>query len=161
MTDEEFPGYIMVKNSAGARAEKLTDEDHALFFTSIPSTANRDLYDIEITEQTYADKTSAASLNLSDGTRCRSVDSLPVFSADITEVSLHSSEAVWYRIGKDMGGKSIAVERPDNSAVFVYNKFRELLYSTHIKDEIHTIDLPPDGYIAFVGETGDRVTIFK
>lgn len=161
MTDEAFPGYILAKNSRGAKAEKMTDEEHALFFTSIPSTANRDLYDIEITEQTYADKTSAASLNLSDGTRCRSVDTLPMFTADITEISLHSSEAVWYRIGKDMSGKSIAVERPDNSAVFVYNKFRELLYSTHVKDAMNTIDLPVDGYIAFTGETGGSVKIFK
>ncbi len=161
VTDKAFPGYILVKNSAGARVEKLTGEDHAGFFTTIPSSANRDLFDIEITGQTYADKTLAASLNLSDGTRCRSVDSLPVFTADITEISLHSSEAVWYRIGKDMDGKSIAVERPDNSAVFVYNKFRELLYSTHIKDAVNTIDLPADGYIAFIGETGGSVKIFK
>ena len=161
VTDEEFPGYILAKNSEGARAEKLTDEDHAVFFTSIPSSANRDLFDIEITRQTYADKTSAASLDLSNGARCRSVDSLPLFSADITEISLHSSEAAWYRIGEDMSGKSIVVERPDNSSVFVYNKFRELLYSTHIKDAVNTIDLPPDGYIAFIGETGDRVKIFK
>ena len=161
VTDEAFPGYILVKNSVGARVEKLTDEDHALFFTSIPSSANRDLFDIEITRQSYADGTSAASFDLSDGTRCRRVNSLPAFTADITEIPLHSGEAVWYRVGKDMGGKSIAVERPDNSAVFVYNKFRELLYSTHIKDAINTIDLPPDGYIAFAGETGDSVNIFR
>lgn len=161
VTDEAFPGYILVKNSVGARVEKLTDEDHALFFTSIPSSANRDLFDIEITRQSYADGTSAASFDLSDGTRCRSVNSLPAFTADITEIPLHSGEAVWYRVGKDMGGKSIAVERPDNSAVFVYNKFRELLYSTHIKDAVNAIDLPPDGYIAFAGETGDSVNIFR
>lgn len=119
------------------------------------------MFDIELTEQTYADGISAVSFELSDGTRCRSVDSLPVFTADISEIPLHSSEAAWYRIGEDMSGKSIAVERPDNSAVYVYNKFRELLYSTHIKDAMNTIDLPPDGYIAFVGETGDSVKIFK
>ncbi len=84
-----------------------------------------------------------------------------MFTADVTEISLHSGEAAWYRIGEDMSGKSIAAERPDNSAVFVYNKFRELLYSTHIKDAINTIDLPPDGYIAFIGETGGSVKIFK
>ena len=155
VTDQAFPGYILAKNSRGVtKAEKMTDEHHALFFTSIPSTANRDLFDIELTEQTYADQTSAVSLDLSNGARCRSVDSLPVFTADIAEISLHSSEAAWYRIGKDMGGESIAVERPDNSAVFVYNKFRELLYSTHVKDAMNTIDLPVDGYIAFVGESG-------
>lgn len=155
VTDQAFPGYILAKNSRGVtKAEKMTDEHHALFFTSIPSTANRDLFDIELTEQTYADQTLAVSLDLSNGARCRSVDSLPVFTADIAEISLHSSEAAWYRIGKDMGGESIAVERPDNSAVFVYNKFRELLYSTHVKDAMNTIDLPVDGYIAFVGESG-------
>ncbi len=155
VADQAFPGYILAKNSRGVtKAEKMTDEHHALFFTSIPSTANRDLFDIELTEQTYADQTSAVSLDLSNGARCRSVDSLPVFTADIAEISLHSSEAAWYRIGKDMGGESIAVERPDNSAVFVYNKFRELLYSTHVKDAMNTIDLPVDGYIAFVGESG-------
>ncbi len=162
VTDQAFPGYILAKNSRGVtKAEKMTDEHHALFFTSIPSTANRDLYDVEITEQTYADGISAVSFDLSDGTRCRSVDTLPVFTADTTEIPLHSSEAAWYRIGKDMSGKSIVVERPDNSAVFVYNKFRELLYSTHIRDAMNTIDLPVDGFIAFVGETGDSVKIFK
>ena len=162
VTDKAFPGYILAKNSRGVtNVEKMTDEDHALFFTSIPSTANRDLFDIEIIRQTSADNTSAVSFDLSDGTRCHSVDSLPVFTADITEISLHSSEAAWYRIGKDMGGKSIAVERPDNSAVFVYNKFRELLYSTHVRDAMNTIDLPPDGYIAFVGESGGSVKLFK
>lgn len=162
VTDHAFPGYILVKNSIGVtKVEKMIDEDHALFFTSIPSSANRDLFDIEITRQTYADKTSAVSFDLSNGARCRSVDSLPVFTADISELPLHSSEAAWYRIGEDMSGKSIAVERPDNSAVLVYNKFRELLYSTHVKDAVNTIDLPPDGYIAFIGETGDSVKIFK
>ncbi len=165
VTDKAFPGYILVKmeiNSTGVtRTEKMTDEDQALFFTSIPSNANNNLFDIEITRQTYADQTSAVSFDLSNGMRCRSVDTLPVFTADISEIPLHSSEAAWYRIGEDMSGKSIAVERPDNSAVYVYNKFRELLYSTHIKDAMNTIDLPPDGYIAFIGETGDSVKIFK
>lgn len=162
VTDKAFPGYILVKSSTGVtRAEKITDEDHADFFTSIPSSINSNLLDIEITRQTYADKTSAVSFDLSDGTRCRSVDSLPVFTAEISEIPLHSSEAAWYRIGTDMDGKSIVVERPDNSAVFVYNKFRELLYSTHVKDAVNTIDLPPDGYIAFIGETGSSVKIFK
>ncbi len=165
VTDKAFPGYILLKLAINStevtRAEKMTNEDHASFFTSIPSNANNNLFDIEITRQTYADGTSAVSFDLSNGARCRSVDTLPMFTADISEIPLHSSEAVWYRIGEDMSGKSIVVERPDNSAVFVYNKFRELLYSTHIKDAINTIDLPPDGYIAFVGETGDSVKIFK
>ena len=161
VTDKAFHGYILTKNRGVIKAEKMSDKDHAGFFTSIPSSVNSNSFDIEITEKTYADGISAVSLDLSDGTRWRRADSLPVFTADVTEISLHSGEAAWYRIGEDMSGKSIAAERPDNSAVFVYNKFRELLYSTHIKDAINTIDLPPDGYIAFIGETGGSVKIFK
>ena len=161
VTDKAFHGYILTKNRGVTKAEKMSDEDHAGFFTSIPSSVNSNSFDIEITEKTYADGISAVSLDLSDGTRWRRADSLPVFTADVTEISLHSGEAAWYRIGEDMSGKSIAAERPDNSAVFVYNKFRELLYSTHIKDAINAIDLPPDGYIAFIGETGGSVKIFK
>ncbi len=162
VTDKAFPGYILWKDSTGnTKAEKMNDEAHARFFTTIPSSLNSNLFDIDINEHTYADGTAAVSLDLSSGARCRGVDALPVFTADISEIPLHSNEAAWYRIGEDMSGKSIVTERPDNSAVFVYNKFRELLYSTHIKDAINTIDLPPDGYIAFIGETGESVKIFK
>ena len=110
VTDREFPGYVLEKNTFGnTRAEKMTDESHARFFTTIPSTANRDLYDIDITERTYADGITSVSLDLSDRTHCRSVDSLPEFTADVSEVSLHSDEASWYRIGEDMAGKSIVI----------------------------------------------------
>lgn len=162
VTDDAFPGYVLIRSSNGAVwAEKMTDENYAQFFTTIPSSANRDLYDAEFIEYTYADGTAAISLGLSDGAHYRSVDSLPVFTADISEIALNSSEAVWYRIGTEMSGKSIAVTRPENSAIFVYNKFRELVYSTHTKDAGDVIDLPTDGYIVFIGETEDSVKIFR
>lgn len=161
-TDAAFPGYLLVKSGIGITlAEKMTDERHARFFTTIPSSANRDLYDIDVTDHTYADGTTSFYLGLSDGTRCRSVDTLPAFTAGISEIPLHSGEAAWYRIGNDMSGKSIIAERPEKSAIYVYNKFRELIYSTHMKGTTGVIDLPPDGYIVFIGETGDSVEIFR
>ena len=162
VTDEAFPGYLLVKSGIGVTlAEKMNDEHSARFFTTIPSSANRDLYDINITDHTYADGTASFSLELSDGTRCRGIDTLPVFTAEVSVIPLDSGEAAWYRIGDDMSGKSIIAERPGRSAIYVYNKFRELIYSTHMKDTTGVIDLPPDGYIVFIGETGDSVEIFR
>ena len=161
VTDKAFPGYVLTVSSTGqTKVHKITDENTAQFFTTIPSSANRDLYDIDITEHTYSDGVKSVSVDLSDMTRWRRVDTLPEFGSDISEVKLNSSEAQWYRIGKDMAGKTISAERPENSAVYVYNKFREPIYSTHVKGTADTIDLPAGGYIVFLGETGGSVKLF-
>ena len=160
-TDDAFAGYVLFRSSGGqTKADKITDENKARFFTTIPSSANRDLYDIDITEHTFADGTSSVSLDISDCSCYRSVDTLPVFTDDITEVDLKSDEAQWFRIDDETAGKTVKAERPENSAVYVFNKYREIIYSTHIKGTADSIDLPPDGYIVFIGETGDTVKLF-
>ena len=162
VTDQAFPGYILIKSDTGlTRAEKITGEHSARFFSTTPSSANRDLYDIDITDHTYADGTKAISLDLSDSTHLRSTDTMPVLDSTVFEITLHSNEATWYRIGKDMSGNSITVDRPEKSAILVYNQFRELVYSTHIKNAANIIDLPPDGYIVFIGENGGSVKVFR
>ena len=161
VTDEAFPGYVISENCLGAtKVDRISDEHSARFFTTIPSSANRDLYDIDITEHTYSDGVKSVSLEYSDGTRFRRVETLPLFNTDTNEVKLNSNEAQWYRIGQDMAKKTITAERPEHSAVYVYNKFRELVYCTHIKGAADTIDLPADGYIVFLGETGGSVKVF-
>ena len=161
VTDKAFPGYVLSKNNLGmTKADKISDEHTARFFTTIPSSANRDLYDINITEHTYSDGVKSVSLDLSDGTHRRRVDTLPMFNSDIKEVKMNSDEAQWYRIGQDMAGKTITAERPKNSAVYVYNKFCEPVYSTHIKEAADTFDLPADGYIVFAGVNGDSIKVF-
>ena len=162
VTDKAFPGYVLMKSSTGqTKAERITDEHSARFFTTIPSTANRDLYDIDITERTYPEGAKSVSLDISDGTRWRRTDTLPVLTSDINEVRLNSNEAQWYRIDQGMAEKTITAERPEKSAVYVYNKFREPVYSTHIKGAAEAIDLPADGYIVFIGETGDSVKVLR
>jgi len=160
VTDKAFPGYVISRTGAGStKADKISDGQTARFFTTIPSSANRDLYDIDIKEHTYSDGVKSVSLEMSDGTRFRRIDTLPVFNSGISEIKLISGEAQWYRIGEDMAGKAVNAERPKNSAVYVYNKFREMVYSTHIKNADDIIDLPADGYIVFIGETGDSVKV--
>ena len=53
----------------------------------------------------------------------------------------------------------ISVDRPENSTIYVSNKFLEVVYTTNFTGAKDTIDLPEGGYIVFLGETGDTMTI--
>nr|MCR5631909.1 hypothetical protein [Eubacterium sp.] len=81
------------------------------------------------------------------------------FTADVKEVSLTTEKAVWFNIDDSMANKNISLERPDNSAVYVYDKFGKVKYSTHMIDYGEVIHLPKDGCIMFIGETGDTIKI--
>lgn len=158
LTDDELDGYIV--DSLGM-PYKMTDENKAEFFTSSPSSTTRDLRDIEIRDVSFADGTNGESVNVSTGCKYRFADELPELTKDISEINLNSDEARWYRIGADIGGGSITAERPENSVICVYNKYGELVYTTHMKDASAEIPLPADGYILFHGETGDSVKVFR
>ena len=60
-TDAEIPGYLLTVSSTGlTQSYKIKDEHSARFFATIPSSANRDLYDMEQTERTFADGTTSS-----------------------------------------------------------------------------------------------------
>ena len=163
LTDEAYHGYLMGLCSrggtAGTKAFKMTDETHAAAFTTIPSTINRDLLDIALNEKTLSDGTKILSFDMRSGQSYRSVDSLPVLTGDITEVKLTTCEASWYKIGDDIANGTIIAECPEKSNIFVYNRFGENLWSTHLKNISPEIPLPANGYIVFLGETGESISI--
>ncbi|MCR5167981.1 MAG: beta-lactamase family protein, partial [Oscillospiraceae bacterium] len=156
VTDEALDGYVV--DSMG-NPYRVNGENELRFFTTAPSSTNRDLMDIDVHDVTFADGTSGESLDVSDGRKYRYADEIPELTKDITEITLNSDEARWFRIGADMGGGSITAERPENSVICVYNRFFELVYTTHMKDAPSEIPLPADGYILFHGETGGIVKI--
>ena len=146
-----LPGYVLIGLSAGTRVVQMTGEDDLTFFQTVPSSSNRDLADAHVN----ADGT----ISLSIGTKFRPVDSFPEFTSDIRTVELKSNEASWYYIGKEMEYSTIIAERPENSAVYVYNKYFEPMYSSHNLEASDSIDLPSEGYIVFLGEDGGTVKI--
>lgn len=148
---DTMPGYAIFGLSAGSRVVLMADEDDMTFFQTIPSSSNRDLADAHVNDD--------GTISLSIGSAYRPVDSLPEFTADIHTVELKSNEASWYYIGKEMEYTTIIAEHPQNSAIYVYNKYFELLYSTHDLDASDSIDLPAEGYIVFLGEDGGTVKI--
>ena len=146
----EDSGYVIDLGMA-SRILKIVDENHLEAFTTIPSSGNRDIFDI------YVDDAGAAhsSTNLA----VVPVTDNESFTADVKEVSLTTEKAVWFNIDDSMANKNISLERPDNSAVYVYDKFGKVKYSTHMIDYGEVIHLPKDGYIMFIGETGDTIKI--
>ena len=164
---DELKGYVIVTIDMGESYGvimgvplKIIDENRAEFFTSTPSSASRDLYDITVGEELLLGGTKTQIIKLSDGKRLRFADELPELTGDVTEIQTGGG-AAWYRIGADMGGGSITAERPEHSVIYVYNKYREMIYTTNVTDAPEDIPLPPDGYIMFHGETGDSVKIFS
>ena len=74
-------------------------------------------------------------------------------------MELATDEAVWFNIDDSMANKTISLDRPDNSAVYIYDKFGKVKYSSHMLDYGDVIHLPKDGYIMFIGEAGDTINI--
>ena len=156
---DELPGYVYLLANGYGRPLQIADETHAVAFTTMPCSLNRDLTDVELTSQTLSDGTSVTMLALTTGFNCRFVDELPVFDNSITEVALHDGEAQWFVIGDDMAGTTITADCPEDSVIYVYNKYHEVVYSTHMINANGIIPLPSEGYIMFAGLDGDSIVI--
>ena len=156
---DELPGYVYLLATGYGRPLQIADETHAVSFTTMPCSLNRDLTDVELTSQTLSDGTSVAMLALTTGFNCRFVDELPVFDNSITEIALHDDEAQWFVIGDDMAGTTITADCPEDSVIYVYNKYHEVVYSTHMRNAFGIIPLPSEGYIMFAGLDGDSIVI--
>lgn len=156
---DELPGYVYLLATGYGRPLQIADEAHAVAFTTMPCSLNRDLTDVELTSQTLSDGTSVTMLAWTTGFNCRFVDELPVFDNSIVEVALHDGEAQWFVIGDDMAGTTITADCPEDSVIYVYNKYHEVVYSTHMINANGIIPLPSEGYIMFAGLDGDSIVI--
>ena len=154
----EFPGYVFVINSGlGTCLLKITDATHATAFTDIPSSRNRDLIDITLKEDE-----DGLKLVTSNGLEFISEENIPYFDASLSEIALSSDAPVWFKIGKEMANADITItERPEHSAVYVYNKFGEVVYTSHVKGMTDTLPMPEGGMMVFLGEDGAAFSLVK
>ena len=144
-------GYVILSGLMSESVLRIVDADHLEVCNTIPSSSNRDTCDIYVDDSgkfysTYGIYAVPESENES-------------FTADVRKVELTTDEAVWYSIDDSMANKTISLDRPGNSAVYVYDKFGNVKYSTHMLDYGDVIHLPKDGYIMFIGEAGDTINI--
>lgn len=87
-----------------------------------------------------------------------SEEAIPVLPDSLTEVELHTKQATWYRIG-EAAGKTIRLEIPEHAAVYVYDAYDRMTYSSYMLDYGNAVPLPEGGKIVFLGEDGGTVTI--
>lgn len=156
---EEVPGYMLVSSQGFGIPLKITGKDTAEAFVTIPGSISREQTDIKIEKVTLKDKACVEVLSLTSGNEYRFLDEVPELTGKVNEVALHSDEAGWYHIGDDVAGTKVTFTNPENSAIYVYNKYNEMIYSTHIKDWSGGVPLPKDGSIAFLGESGSSIKL--
>lgn len=149
-------GYLYCVTSMGSRILKIQDETLALAPLSIPSSINRDLIDLKVKRGK-----DGSALILSNGTEYVLADDAKELAGDAV-IELTDCQAAWFRIGKDIENKPLKIaERPENSAVYVYDKYGEVIYNSHIKGIGNDLPTPSGGYIAFLGESGDSITVSR
>ena len=130
---------------------KIEDEDTTVAFSTIPGDGSRDIYDVNVDEDGIIHSTSGCSLV--------PLDKCDTLTGDVESVSLMTENATWYNIDDSLANTAISLEKPENSVVYVYDKFGDVIYSSHMKGYGDTIPLPKGGYIAFLGEDGGSVQI--
>lgn len=142
-------GYVLCDGLDGQL--RIVDENHLESFTTIPGNANRDQKDL------WIDK--VGNLHSTTGLAFQPRSVKENFTVQVTEVSLKTGHAAWFHIDDSLANSCISIERPENSAVYVYDRFGEALYSSHMVDYHSSIPLPKDGYIVFAGEDGGIIKI--
>lgn len=139
---KEVPGYIFFISGMGTRLLKIRDEKHADAFMTIPSSSNRDVVDITVKDDRFI---------LSSGAEYIFADDTPLLSSPLNGIQLNEDRASWYRIGDDLAGTSITTdEMPESSVVYVFNKYGDMVFTSHIKDAGNELPLPKDGKVVFL-----------
>ena len=88
-----------------------------------------------------------------------SEDSIGVLEEGTKSISLASKSASWYNIGKSLGGKVMTMDIPENAAVYVFDRFDNVTYSSYMKDYGSKVYMPENGKIVFLGEDGGKIKI--
>ena len=144
-------GYVVCRLSEGDAVMKIMDETHLESFTTIPGDLNRDLFDAYIDEE--------ENMHITLGVSYRQTAGNEKLTAQITEVPLQTGQAAWFDVDDAIANSCITLERPENSAVYVYDRFGEVTYSSQMIGWHTSIPLPKGGRIVFLGEDGGVVRI--
>lgn len=131
---------------------KIIDNNHLEAALVMPG--GRDLQDIEMRMENGTE--------ILDITNCAiefiSEDAIEMLPDDLTEIQLHTKQATWFRI-KDTGSRTINLDMPENSAVYVYDAYDRMIYSSYMTEYGNAVTLPENGKIVFIGEDGGTIKI--
>lgn len=150
-TINEMKGYVFVSGQGIDYLLKIEDSKHLVSPKHIPSSSSRDLMDITL----GSNENGRQTIKTSFGTEYILADDIPEFNTSVKSVEMTES-AKWYSISDSIANTPLTVTRPENSAVIVFNKFDEVIYTSHNKDAGKVIPMPKDGKVLFLGQKGDK-----
>ena len=153
-TINEIKGYVFLTSHGCDYLLKITDNEHLVSPNRVPSSSSRDLLNITLD----TDKNGRQTIKTSFGTKYIFADDIPEFDVSVNSVELTDS-AAWYSISDSIANTPVTVTRPENSAVIVFNKFDEPIYTSHVKDAGNVIPMPKGGRVLFLGEPGSKFGI--
>ena len=143
-------GYVFLYAHGLDTILKMEDADHLVSFKNIPSSSSRDLMNITIER----DATGISGISCTNSLSFITDDSIPTFDASVKTVEI-GDDAAWYNIADSIANCSVTVNRPENSAIYVYNKYGEVIYTSHDLDARSQIPMPKGGKVLFLGQSGD------
>jgi len=122
--------------------------------SSLVMPGGRDIQDISVKQE--------KGYEMLDITNCAlefiSEDAIPQLENSMTEVKLSSKKASWFSIG-NAENKTLILDMPGNAAVYVYDQYDRVTYSSYMTDYGNTVPLPANGKIVFLGEDGGVINI--
>lgn len=145
----ELKGYAFLSGNGMDHLLKIADSEHLVSPNRIPSSSSRDLLNITL----ETDKNGRQMMKTSFGMEYIMADDIPGFDAATRSVELTDS-AEWFAISDSIANTPVTVTRPENSAVIVFNKFDEPIYTSHVKDAGNVLPMPKGGRVLFLGEIG-------
>ena len=150
----ELNGYVFLASEKNECLLKITDGELLVSPKNIPSSSSRDLMDITLD----TDKNGRQTMKTSFGTEYILANDIPEFDISVKTVEI-TGNAEWYSISDSIANTPVTVTKPENSAVIVFNKFDEPIYTSHVKDEGNVIPMPKGGRVLFLGEAGTKFGI--
>ena len=146
-------GYINASGRMGTT--KITDENRAEAFITLPGAMGRDLNDLSMIQRAEGEclYLEDASLYYIEETQ------IPDLDLGVSNITLKEAGAKWYNIGDNAKGKTIFLKPSKQMAVYIYDEYDECIYSSYMKNRGNKVILPKQGKMVVVGEAGSQLEI--
>ena len=144
-------GYINASGRIGTT--KITDENRAEAFITLPGGMGRDLNDLSMIQRAEGEY-----LYLEDASLCYIEETqIPDLDLETSNITLKEASAKWYNIGDNAKGKTIFLKPSNQMAVYIYDEYDECIYSSYMKNRGNKVILPKQGKMVVVGEAGSQL----
>lgn len=144
-----------VQSDSYLHVTKIMDENKAQDILRIPGMIGRDLNNMEFIERDGAEYLKVTN---TDGLYMPESSMEELTQKQVT-FQTKTNKGEWYKIGEKLAGEQVRISTSEKASVYVYDQYRSCIYTTFMKNQDGHILLPEHGYILFIGEDNNQITI--